>query len=317
MNLIKVSDLFEVKYGVNLELINLNESPQKSEGVVCFVSRTENNNGVSAFVKKVEEVKPISAGTLTVAGGGSVLATFLQPYEYYSGRDLFYLTPKRKMSEREMIYYSICIKRNKYRYSYNRQANKTLRDLFIPTEVPEKFLNLEIEKLNEKSFLDKKFPLNAKNWKWFYLGDLFAFEKGERLTKLDRTEGDIPLITAGENNNGVSEHISFEDFKDKKKMFENKITIDMFFNVFYHDYKYFSDDNIHTLIPINFELNKYSSLFLITVLSKLKYKYAYGRQVRLMRLPSEKIKLPANKEGNPDWQFMEDYIKSLPYSASV
>lgn len=317
MNLIKVSDLFEVKYGVNLELINLDESPQKSEGVVCFVSRTENNNGVSAFVKKVEDVKPISAGTLTVAGGGSVLATFLQPYEYYSGRDLFYLTPKRKMSEREMIYYSICIKRNKYRYSYNRQANKTLRDLFIPAKVPDEFLKLKIDELSSKPESNKKFYLSDRKWEWFNLGDLFNFEKGERLTRLDRTEGDIPLITAGENNNGVSEYISLENFKDKKKLFENKITIDMFFNVFYHDYKYFSDDNIHTLIPINFELRKFNSLFLVTILSKLKYKYAYGRQVRLMRLPFEKIKLPIDKKGNPDWQFMEDYIKSLPYSASI
>jgi hypothetical protein len=95
------------------------------------------------------------------------------------------------------------------------------------------------------------------------------------------------------------------------------MTIDMFFNVFYHDYKYFSDDNIHTLVPISFELNKYSSLFLITVLSKLKYKYAYGRQVRLMRLPLEKIRLPVDKNGNPDWQFMEDFIKSLPYSSAI
>lgn len=174
-----------------------------------------------------------------------------------------------------------------------------------------------IEFLLKNKNSNKKIPLNTENWRQFNLGDLFTFEKGERLTKLDRIEGDTPLITAGENNNGVSEYISLENFKDKKKVFENKITIDMFFNVFYHDYEYFSDDNIHTLIPINFELNKYSSLFLVTVLSKLKYKYAYGRQVRLMRLPFEKIKLPVGLKGNPDWQFMEDYIKSLPYSASL
>jgi len=164
---------------------------------------------------------------------------------------------------------------------------------------------------------NKKISLDVEKWKWFNLGDLFTFEKGERLTKLNRIGGDIPLITAGENNNGIAEYISLEDFKDKKKISENKITIDMFFSVFYHDYKYFSDDNIHTLIPINFELNKYSSLFLLTILNKLKYKYAYGRQVRLIRLPFEKIKLPVNKKGNPDWKFMENYIKSLPYSASI
>src|SRR3989338_799501 len=317
MNLVKVSDLFDVKYGVNLELINLNEVPQRSKEAICFVSRTENNNGVSAFVEKNNDVKPISSGTLTVAGGGSVLATFLQPYEYYSGRDLFYLTPKRKMTEREMIYYTICIKRNRYRYSYNRQANKTIRDLFIPAKVPDRFQKLRIDELNIKSASNKKPTLFDRKWGWFSLGDLFTFEKGERLTKLDRIGGDVPLITAGENNNGVSEHISFEDFKDKKKLFENKITIDMFFNVFYHNDKYFSDDNIHTLVPINFELNKLNSLFLVAILSKLKHKYAYGRQVRLMRLPFEKIKLPVDKIGNPDLKFMEDYIKSLPYSASI
>jgi type I restriction-modification system DNA methylase subunit len=174
-----------------------------------------------------------------------------------------------------------------------------------------------VEFLLKNKNQDSEFPLNLGQWKWFSLGDLFTFEKGERLTKLDRTRGDIPLITAGENDNGVSEYISFDDFKDKKKMFENKITVDMFFNVFYHDYKYFSDDNIHTLIPVNFELNRYSSLFLVTVLSKLKYKYAYGRQVRLMRIPLEKIKLPVDKNGKPDWQFMQDYIKSLPYSTGI
>ena len=169
--------------------------------------------------------------------------------------------------------------------------------------------------LKNKNSKKEKRTLAIPNWKWFKLESLFSFEKGERLTKPDRLAGSVPLITAGENNNGVSGNISFENFKEKKKVFENKITIDMFFNVFYHNYVYFSDDNVHTLLPIGFDLNKYSAAFLVTILGKLKYKYAYGRQVRLMRLPFEKIKLPVDKTGKPDWQFMEDYTKSLPYSA--
>ena len=34
-------------------------------------------------------------------------------------------------------------------------------------------------------------------------------------------------------------------------------------------------------------------------------------------MPSSKIKLHINKEGKPDWQFMEYYIKSLPYSSNL
>lgn len=164
---------------------------------------------------------------------------------------------------------------------------------------------------------NKKISLWDREWKMFELGKLFNFEKGERLTKLDRITGDIPLLTAGESNNGVTEYISLEEFKENKKIFENRITVDMFFNVFYHNYKYFSDDNIHTLIPKNFTLNQFSSLFLTSILSKLKYKYAYGRQVRLIRLPYEKISLPVDKNGNPDWKFMEDYVRGLPYSVKV
>ena len=46
MKLIRVSDLFEVKYGSNLELNKLERDPAG----INFVSRTERNNGVSAKV---------------------------------------------------------------------------------------------------------------------------------------------------------------------------------------------------------------------------------------------------------------------------
>ena len=91
----------------------------------------------------------------------------------------------------------------------------------------------------------------------------------------------------------------------------------MFFDVFYHNYKYFSDDNVHTLIPKFDRINLYTMLFMLTVLKESSYKYAYGRQLRIKRLQSESIKLPTDKNGNPDWQFMENCIKSLPYSSNL
>ena len=125
------------------------------------------------------------------------------------------------------------------------------------------------------------------------------------------------MITATSENNGVVNYISYDEFKDSKKLFRDKLTIDMFFNVFYHNYEYFSDDNVHTLIPKNISLNKYVYLFLVTILKQLQYKYDFGRQVRLQRLDFDEIKLPIDKNGNPDWQFMEDYAKSLPYSSNL
>ena len=58
-------------------------------------------------------------------------------------------------------------------------------------------------------------------------------------------------------------------------------------------------------------------MFLCSLIEKEKYRWAYGRKWRPVRMPNSLIKLPATKEGQPDWDFMESYIKSLPYSACL
>ena len=125
---ISVGDVFDVAYGVNLELNKM--SKEKSQ--VPFVSRTSENNGVSAYVEEDQSFTKNPPNTLSVSGGGSVLEVFLQTEPYYSGRDLYYLTPKTSMTKLEMLFYSVLIKANKYRYNFGRQANKTLRSLSIP-----------------------------------------------------------------------------------------------------------------------------------------------------------------------------------------
>lgn len=130
--LIKISDLFEVKYGVNLEFVNLDECKSTDFNAIPFVSRSEKNNGVSAFVEKLIDLEPNPGHTLSVAGGGSVLSTFYQPIPYYSGRDLYVLIPRIELSVFEMLFYAKCISSNKYKYNYGRQANKTLREILIP-----------------------------------------------------------------------------------------------------------------------------------------------------------------------------------------
>ena len=320
MQLTKLSNLFEAKYGVNLELFSLEENSKRNGEFIPFVSRTENNNGVSAFVRIDPSLNAIQKNTLTVAVSGSVLSAFLQPYDYYSGRDLYYLIPKRKMTERELIYYAICIKKNKYKYSYGRQANKTLRDLLIPTEIPEKFLNLEIEKLNENSFSDKKISLNTKNWKWFGYPEVFDLVKGYYNNRPELDPVGIPFISATENNNGITDFV----IKEGTKIFSGRsITVSndgSIGNAFYQE-KDFTCSHSVNVIKINKkykkELNQYIALFLAPLIQKEKFRFNYGFKWRIERMKESKIKLPVNKDGNPDWEFMEDYIKSLPYSASI
>lgn len=77
-------------------------------------------------------------------------------------------------------------------------------------------------------------------------------------------------------------------------------------------------------------MNKFNGLFIVSILQNEQYKYSYGRAFLIERIEETVIKLPVkhnadrtifiddehtySEEGYvPDWQFMEDYIKSLPY----
>jgi hypothetical protein len=130
--LVRVQNLFDVHYGHSLELNSLVHL-SKDAGGIPFVSRVMGNNGVSAYVAPIEGLVPTLAGVLSCAlGGNGVLSTFLQEEPFYSGRDLAYLKPLVEMSYEELLYYCSCIWQNRYRFSYGRQANRTLKDLLIP-----------------------------------------------------------------------------------------------------------------------------------------------------------------------------------------
>lgn len=123
-----LSDLFDVRYGTSLEL---NKMARSATGI-NFVARTSKNNGVSAIIERLPDVEPIPGGVLTVAASGSVLETFYQEQPFYTGYHLFYLIPKTVMSRAQLLFYATCIRANQWKYSYGRQANRTLKLLPVP-----------------------------------------------------------------------------------------------------------------------------------------------------------------------------------------
>ncbi len=319
--LVKISEIFDIKYGVNLELVRLEECKSTDYGSIPFVSRTEKNNGVSAFVYKMIDIEPNPAHTLSVAGGGSVLSTFYQPIPYYSGRDLYVLIPKQKMSVVEMLFYAKCISTNKYRYSYGRQANKTLKDLLVPKEIPNRISKRMSDyrdsldtKLSSKPISNKNLNLNFEQWKEFNLADLFSITGSKTTSVIELEEygyGKYPYITTQATNNGVG---GFYDFCTEKG---NVLTIDSAVLGYcsYQPFDFSASDHVEQLIP-KFEMNRYVAMFLVTVLNLEQYRYNYGRKASQTRLKTIKIKLPS-KNGEPDFEFMENYIKSLNYSKSL
>lgn len=129
--MLKVSDIFDVLPGHSLELNRLTPAPQ-AEGV-AFVSRKMRDNGIVAYVKELPELTPAPVGELTCAlSGNGVLSTFIQEQPFYTAFHVARLLPKFQLSTPQLLFFCMCIKANRYRYSYGRQANRTVRDLVVP-----------------------------------------------------------------------------------------------------------------------------------------------------------------------------------------
>jgi len=307
----RVKDLFTVKYGVNLELMTLETVTANDKDGVNFVARTAENNGVVARVRRIEGLEPQPAGILSCAGGGSVLSTFVQTEPFYSGRDLYTLTPINEMSLQEKLFYCMCIKANAYKYTYGRQANKTLPDIELPDTIPDWAYSVSIDPIKTTVKPKKSSPLKTENWGEFRVGDLLDCSTTKPMIITEK--GSTPYVTRSILNNGVSDYVSDSDYTLNKG---NCITIGAEGRIaFYQSDNFVSGVKIYTLR--NNSMSRYSALFICTILNCDFDKYSYGRARILDKIKNEVIKLPQTKQGNPDWGFMERYIKALPYSDRI
>lgn len=319
--LVKIEELFNIEYGNSLELISLVQCKSTDEKAIPFVSRTENNNGISAYVQQKVGEEKNPAHALSVAVGGSVLSTFYQPIPFYTGFHVLVLTPKKKTSPIEMLFYAKCISANRYKYNYGRQANKTLHSILIPEIMPTSlkrcllsYYGYVLRNISSKSALDKLIDLKKRQWKFFQLTDLFEV-CGSRTTPLPDLEeygkGNYPYVTTQATNNGVEGFYAFYSESGGVLAFDSAVSG-------YCSYQYLpfsASDHVEKLIP-KFKMNKYVAMFLTTILNLEQYRYNYGRKCSQARMKKISIKLPS-KNGKPDFEYMGNYIKSLPYSTSL
>ena len=316
MTMMKVSDLFDVSYGHSLELNRLTIA--RTDGI-NFVSRTSQNNGVSARVKRIPDIEPAKAGLITVAVSGNPMECFLQPEPFYTAFHVFLLEPKIPMTDLQKLYYCECLKANKYRYNYGRQANRTLKDILIPSpdDIPDWINEIDLNCFSNANQPVTQTPtpsLNTSDWVEYRFDELFDIKKGKRLTKANMLPGKLPFIGSIDKNNGVSAYVGQPAIHDG-----NTITVNYNGSVaeaFYQPEPYWACDDCNVLYP-KFKLNPYIALFLTTIIRNEKYRFNYGRKWHVERMKNSVIKLPAKSDGTPDWEFMENYIKSLPFSSQI
>lgn len=312
-----VGDIFTLKYGHSLEMNA--QTVSSAADAINFVSRTARNNGVSARITPIPDLDPAPAGTVSVAlgGQGGAGVAFLQPLPYYCGRDVMILTPKIPMAEREILWWVTCITANRFRFGFGRQANKTLGELRVPDEIPPWTATPNIDRYaGADGALDGGSPpsLDCDKWAEFRYHELFDIKKGQRVTKADMEVGDTPFIGAIDSNNGLRQRADLP-----ANHHGNTITVNYNGSVaeaFYQSQPYWASDDVNVLYP-KFEMSPLTGMFLCALIRLEKYRFNYGRKWRLGRMKESTIRLPTLPDGKPDWALMENYVRALPFSASI
>lgn len=78
---------------------------------------------------------------------------------------------------------------------------------------------------------------------------------------------------------------------------------------FYQPFSFVASDHITQLESDNFK--EFIYLFISTVTKRLSEKYSFNREINDARIQREKILLPTDKKRQPDYNYMENYIKRL------
>lgn len=155
--------------------------------------------------------------------------------------------------------------------------------------------------------------IDQKKWRWFSVGDVFQIDTTIHSIKQDMDMGGTPFVSRSALNNGVSDYV---DGSEHKCYDAGCITIGAEGKVaFFQPKSFVPGVKVYTLR--HDELNVHVAMFVCTILNMELYRYNYGNARIVDKIKRERIRLPSTPDGKPDWQWMENYIKGLPYSAAL
>lgn len=328
--------LFDIRKGKRLT------AADQEDGDNIYIGAIDSNNGVANHIGQA----PIHEGnTISLSYNGSVGEAFYQPEPYWATDDVNALYPKFDGFNKYVgLFFAATIRQEKYRFSYGRKwtlENMRVSDICLPVQhnadgspvvdsacewsdegyVPDwQFMEDYIKSLHHKPLTTKNKAgnvpdLNVAEWKEYRVGDLFDIHPTKALEGVNSDECvgyGVPLVVNQSNNNGVA---GFCDMLPSDKggiiTFSDTWEGETFF---YQPDDFIGFAHVQGMYPKNKNLSGECLLFIATILEfEARGRYSYGRKKRRDTIMNVNVKLPSDADGNPDWKFMEEYIRALPY----
>ena len=323
-----LSDFFNFDKG------NQNNMASLTTGNIPLVSARKVDNGLKDFVAPNNK-KLFDGGiiTLNVDGDGGAGIAYYQPYKMALDSHVAALIPKITLNKYQLIFIAVCITKQRDRfghgYSINSDRIKSFK-LMLPVtengELPDwQFMN-DFQRAKEEEILKptierlcKQMIINeisgggkslGSNWKVFFFTDVFTeIQRGKRLKKADHIDGSTPYVSSTSIKNGIDGFIGNES---SVRIFDNCLTLANSGSVgfaFFHQYEFVASDHVTKLKRDG--LDKYAYLFMIPLVSRLREKYSFNREIKDERIKREKLILPVNERGEIDFEFMSTFMQRV------
>ena len=296
---------------------------------IPYVTRTSMNNGLEDLIVDANyEKNPKN----TISLGAENADFFFQGVDYVSGNKMYYISNNK--ITREVGLFLVQVFRQSIKecgFGYGKGLTGTrFKNRYVMLPIDEKnnpnwyFMEEYIKEREIKQRNDLKEYYKSRlldlvicpevltdvEWGEFFVSDIFdTVQRGKRLTKANQIDGEIPYISSAALNNGVD---NFIGNTEKVRKSDNDLTLANSGSVgacFYHNYEYIASDHVTSLKLPNKNDTVYK--FISVILGRLEEKYSFNREINDTRIKREKLLLPIDKNGDPNWSYMENFIKNI------
>lgn len=330
-------DIFDINMG------NKMDRGKMSDGTIAFVGRTANNNGINARVGKVVNhekygtIEPYEKGCITLALGGSIGSCFIQEEPFYTSQNVAVLIPKTNQSDYALRFITSVITHSvlhgKYE-AFTEELNKHIKTDFVISlpvtsdgqpdwDYMESYMKAVMEE-SEKSLEnlrkadDAKHLIDVSGWKRFHLYDdcMFGIDMGTKMDKAKMKElhPSVNFVGRANANNGITTCVDKID--DIEPYPSGYMTLSLggeyLGSCFIQPKSFYTSQNVIVLIP-NDNMTDNVKRFIATMIfkeSRSKYK-AFVDELNRHIKTDFSILLPITSTGEPDWQYMEDYMRRI------
>lgn len=350
----RYSEIFDVQKGKRLTKADM------IEGEIPYIGAIDSNNGISAFISNNEHLHSANTISVSYNGSIAEAYYQTEPFWATDDVNVLYPKFNLNINIALFLTTIINREKYRFNYGrkWDKELMKIseirlpidnngdpdwqwienyVKENLIP-QLPQKVKSVWKKEFDKTPISSNKLNLNTDTWQWFRYDEIFKIKKGFYNKKPEESfNGEIPFIGATDSNNGITSFHDLNTIESSSKTGEmpnaplsekifskNCITVSNNGSVgyaFYQNREFTCTHDINPLYLKNKTMNPYIAMFLCTIIEMERFRWAYGRKWRPVRMPSSKIKLPAilNDKGNyePDWQWMENYIKGLPYSGCL